>query len=200
MKKVLVIALFSIGAFVSAQSGSAFGVRAGLNYGATGDLATDFNNVRENADSNLGYHFGFFAKFDVGPLYVRPELLYTRLLSDYSAARFNLEKIQAPFLVGINVIGPLNVFAGPSFQYTLDTELEENERAGVDFDFEEIEDRFTIGAQFGVSVYFSNLEVGLRYDRSFGNNIAEFAVNNGIDNVRVDTRSEQLVLALSLQL
>ncbi len=200
MKKILLVCALVCGSIVFGQNNNAFGIRAGLGYGATGDLSTDISNATEDPDGNVSYQFGFFAKFDLGPLYLRPELLYSRLFSDYTDARFDLEQINAPLLLGVNVVGPLNVFAGPSLNYTLDTELDENERAGVRFDFEDIEDRFTIGLQLGASVYFNNLEIGLRYDRALNENVAEFAANNDIGNVRVDTRTEQFILALSLQL
>lgn len=199
MKKIFLVLALVCGSMALGQNNNAFGLRASLGYGSTGDLSTDIQNA-EDPDGNVGYQFGVFAKFDLGPLYLRPELLYSRLFTDYSNARFDLEQINAPVLIGVNVVGPLNIFAGPSLNYALDTELEENERAGVDFDFQDIEDRFTIGVQFGASVYFNNLEVGLRYDRALNENVAEFAASNGIGNVRVDSRTEQFILALSLQL
>ena len=202
MKKIIIVFALVCTALTFGQNNNAFGVRANLSYGSSGDLSTDVSNAKENPDSNIGYQFGFFAKFDLGPLYLRPELLYSRLFSDYRDTRFDLEQINAPILLGVNVIGPLNVFAGPSLNYTLDTELDENERAGVRFDFEDIEDRFTVGLQLGASVYFNNLEVGLRYDRALSDNVAAFAVENDIaESTRfVNTRTEQIILSLSLQL
>jgi hypothetical protein len=200
MKNICILFLVLSGSFCFAQGNGAFGFRAGLNYGSTGDLTQDSSNLKNNPDDNIGYHFGFFAKADLGPIYFRPELLYTRLLNDYEVGRLNTHKIDAPLLFGINVIGPLNIFAGPSLQYIFDMELDELDFAGNVFDFDNIEDRFTVGAQIGASVYFNNLEVGLRYERSLNENVATFAANNGLGNIEVDSRVEQLILALSLQL
>ena len=199
MKKLVFLFAILCTSLTYAQNNNAFGLRAGLGYGSTGDLSTDLENI-EDPDGNVGYQFGFFAKFDLGPIYLRPELLYSRLFSDYSEGRFDLEQINAPVLIGVNVVGPLNLFAGPSLNYTLDTEFEENVRAGNRFDFEDIEDRFTVGVQFGASVYFNNLEVGLRYDRALNENEARFVGNNGLGERRIDSRTEQFILALSLQL
>ena len=43
-----------------AQSGSGFGIKAGLNYNANGDYVNSFNTNIENPDRNIGYHFGVF--------------------------------------------------------------------------------------------------------------------------------------------
>ncbi len=200
MKNIFIALLMVVSSCGFAQGDGAFGFRAGLNYGSTGDLKFDTGNVRSNPDDNIGYHFGLFAKADLGAVYLRPELLYTRLQSDYSEGRLNLHKIDAPLLLGVNIIGPLNIFAGPSLQYIVDMQLDEFEFQGDKFAFEDIEDRFTVGAQAGISVYFNNLEVGLRYERSLNENVATFAANNNLGNLRVDSRVEQVILALSLQI
>jgi hypothetical protein len=200
MKNLLVLLIIITGMTSYAQSNGSLGFRAGLNYGSTGDLSQDATNLRTSPDDNIGYHFGIFVKADLGPIYLKPELLYTRIFSDYNIGRVNTYKLDMPLLVGFNVIGPVNIFAGPSLQYILEMELDEIDFAGNVFDFDEIEDRFSVGAQFGASVYFNNLEIGLRYERSLNENVATFAANNGIGNIRVDSRVEQFILALSLQL
>ena len=35
-----------------------------------------------------------------------------------------MQKIDAPLLVGIKVLGPISVFGGPSLQYILDSEFD----------------------------------------------------------------------------
>lgn len=200
MRNLIVVVMVMVGMICYAQNNGSLGFRAGLNYGSSGDLTQDATNLRSNPDDNIGYHFGLFVKADLGPVYVRPELLYTRLQSDYSQGRLNIHKIDLPLLIGVNVLGPINIFAGPSLQYIVDMELDEFDFDGNRFDFEEIEDRLTVGAQFGASVYFNNLEIGLRYERSLNENVATFATNNGIGDISVDSRVEQFILALSLQL
>lgn len=200
MKRIIIVLALLVSSVSLAQGNGAFGFRAGLNYGSSGDLTVDASNIRTNPEDNLGYHFGIFAKADLGLVYLRPELLYTRLLSDYNEGRVNLHKVDFPLLIGVNVLGPINIFAGPSLQYVLDMELDELTFQGNTFDFNDIEDRFTLGTQFGASVYYNNLEIGVRYERSLNENVATFAANNGIGNVRVDSRVEQIILAISLQL
>jgi hypothetical protein len=112
------------------------------------------------------------------------------LNSEYSVGQFEVQKLDAPILVGLNIIGPLNIFAGPSLQYILDTELE-------GFDVNDAQEEFTVGAQLGVGLDFGRLGIDLRYERGFNENEVEFS---GIDRRRIDTRPEQLIVALSLSL
>lgn len=190
MKNILSIAFVLVSALSFAQSGSGFGVKGGLNYGSTGDFENEIRAGAEDPDSKIGYHLGFYAKADLGPVYVRPELIYTKLNSEYSVGQFEVQKLDLPVLVGINVLGPLHVFAGPSLQYILDTELE-----GELID--DVNNRFSVGAQLGVGLNLGRLGVDLRYERGLNENEVEFS---GINNSRIDTRPEQLILALSLSL
>jgi len=190
MNKLLTGAFVLIGTFSFAQTDSGFGIKGGLNYGSSGDFENEISAGVEDPDSKIGYHLGFFAKADLGPIYIRPELIYTKLNSEYSVGQFEVQKLDAPILVGINIIGPLNIFAGPSLQYILDTELE-------GFDVNDAQEEFTVGAQLGVGLDFGRLGIDLRYERGFNENEVEFS---GIDGRRIDTRPEQLIVALSLSL
>ena len=183
-----------MGTMTFAQTDSGFGLKGGLNYGSTGDFENEINNNVENPDSKIGYHLGVFAKADLGRIYIRPELIYTKLSSEYSIGDFEVKKLDAPILVGLNVIGPLHVFAGPSLQYILDTDFQTD---NANFDLGDAEDDFTVGLQLGVGLNLGKLGVDLRYERGLKENEAEFS---GLSNSRIDTRPEQLILALSLSL
>lgn len=190
MKHLLTAAFLSIGAITFAQSDSGFGIKGGLNYGSSGDLRNEITNNSENPDSKIGYHLGVFAKADLGVVYIRPELIYTKLNSQYSVGDFEVQKLDLPLLVGVNIVGPLNVFAGPSLQYILDTKLE-----GIDVN--DVRDEFSVGAQIGVGLDLGRLGIDLRYERGFKENEVEFF---NINPSRIDTRPEQLIIALSLSL
>lgn len=190
----LTVILVFVGFGLTAQNKSLFGFKGGLNYGSNGDYFEAIGTNAENPDRNIGYHVGVFAKIGK-KLYFRPELVYTATKSDYNSNEFSVKKIDAPLLIGVKVIGPLSVFAGPSLQYLLDSEFE-----GIDIDT--VEDEFSIGLNFGVGVNFNKIGIDLRYERGFNNNEATFANNNlGVGVVsRIDTRPEQLILSLSIGL
>ena len=189
---LMALVLFSLG--VTAQSGNSFGLKAGLNYSANGDYFESISANAQNPDRNVGYHIGLFGKIG-NSIYLRPELVYTATRSDYESDEFSIKKLDLPLLVGAKVIGPLSVFAGPSFQYILDTEFD-----GINID--SVENDFSIGLNFGIGLSFNAIGIDLRYERGFNSNEATFINNNFGTNVgsRIDTRPDQLILSLSLAL
>lgn len=190
----LAVVLAFISFSLSAQNGSAFGIKGGLNYSANGDYFESIGDNAQNPDRNIGYHVGVFGKIG-NKLYFRPELIYTATKSDYDANAFSVKKIDAPLLVGIKVLGPISVFGGPSLQYILDTEFD-----GIDID--NVEDDFSVGLNFGIGVNFNKIGIDLRYERGFNDNEARFLNNNlgaGVVS-RIDTRPDQLILSLSIAL
>lgn len=191
MKKAILIFCLLAGVTTYAQTGSGIGLKGGLNFGATGDLTESIGNL-DDAASKLGFHVGAFGKLDFGTIYLRPELIYTRLNSKYdNYGDFNMNKIDMPLLVGLNIIGPVHVFAGPALQYILDTELENVELSDV-------KDDFTVGFNLGAGFNFSeNLGVDIRYERGFSENEAETIGAGGSERVALDTRPSQLIIGLS---
>ena len=185
--------MFCITAF--AQSDSGFGIKVGINYNGNGDYFESASDAATNPDKNIGYHAGIFGKIKILKLYIRPELVYTKTKSDYNGSAFDMSKLDLPVLVGVKVIGPLHVFAGPAFQYILDSEFD-----GIGIN--EIENDFSVGAHLGAGLNLGKLGIDLRYERGFGDNEARFINTNitGLPDSRIDTRPEQLILSLSLKI
>lgn len=193
MKKLILMAIFCTATGLTfAQTSSGFGIKGGLNYNANGDYFESINANAKHPDRNVGYHLGLYGKFG-DRVYFRPELVYTSTKSEYDSDDFKMQKLDAPLLVGLNVIGPLSVFAGPSLQYILDTEFD-----GIAIS--EVKDDFTVGVNFGIGFNLNKLGVDLRYERGFSKNEATF-INNNIGEgatSRIDTRPDQLILSLSV--
>ena len=101
-----------------AQTATGIGIKGGLNYNANGDYFESISTNAQHPDRNIGYHFGLFGKIG-NQVYFRPEVVYTSTKSDYNNDTFKMQKLDAPLLVGLKVIGPISVFGGPSFQYIL---------------------------------------------------------------------------------
>ncbi|MEC3908866.1 outer membrane beta-barrel protein [Tamlana sp. 2201CG12-4] len=176
-----------------AQTAQGFGIKGGLNYNSNGDYFDAINDAYKNPSSKSGFHLGAFGKFG-NDLYFRPELVYTSTKSDYDNDSFKMQKIDAPILVGLNVLGPLSVFGGPAFQYILDSEF-----SGISIN--DIEKDFTVGLNFGVGFNLNKFGIDLRYERGFNKNEARFINDNIIDaESRINTRPSQLILSLSLLL
>jgi len=184
-----VFALFCIS--VQAQSDTGFGFKAGLNYNANGDYFNSIESNYYNPDRNIGFHFGVFGKIG-NRFYLKPELVYTKTKSDYIDSGFNMLKIDAPILVGTKIIGPISFFAGPAFQYILDSEFD-------NISIDEVENDFSVGFNFGIGLNIDKIGIDLRYERGFNDNEARFIENNITSNLsRLDTRPDQLILSLSL--
>lgn len=187
----LLIAI-AIPALTFGQTAQGLGIKAGLNYNANGDYFESINDNAQNPDRNVGYHIGLFGKIG-NKVYFRPEVVYTSTKSDYNDDSFEMQKLDAPLMVGVKVLGPISVFGGPSLQYILDSEFD-----GIAIN--DVEDDFSVGLNFGIGLNFKKLGIDLRYERGFSDNEATFLGNNGINTNRLDTRPDQLILSLSLLL
>lgn len=195
MKKVfLTLVIVCVSFFSFSQTQSGFGFKAGINYNGNGDYVQSVTNNVQHPDRNIGFHFGVFGKLNfLELLYFKPELVYTKTKSNYDAADFSMQKIDAPLLLGVKVLGPLSVFAGPSFQYIVDTEF-------GDININDVKNDFSVGLNLGIGINFKKLGIDLRYERGFSDNEALFIENNITQTSRLDTRPDQLILGISLLL
>jgi hypothetical protein len=192
MKKTVLLAVMVLmGITAHAQKGSGFGIKGGLNYGANGDYFESTEQAYKDPKSNVGYHLGIFGQLG-DKLFLRPELVYTKTKSDYDNNSLDMSKLDLPVLVGVHLIGPLKVFAGPAFQYILDTDYD-----GITIG--DVENDFTVGLNIGAGLSFGKIGIDLRYERGFSEN--EVTVVDGVfADDRIDTRPDQLVLSVALKL
>jgi hypothetical protein len=180
----LVLMFFSLSVFP--QSGGGFGIKGGLNYNSNGKYFKDAEAVWGNPMNNLGYHLGVFGKINAGPVFLRPELYYTHLESEVNSTVLKTQRLDAPVLIGLNLLGSLvSVFAGPSFHYYMNDGLR-------NYDF----DAFNSGYQFGVGLNLGKLGLDLRYERVL--NEQTIAIDN-VFTGQGDFRFQQLLLGLSIK-
>ena len=171
-----------------------FGVKGGLNYDSLGDVDyTDISATNLSAGSKTGYHIGAYGKIDLLLFYLRPEIQFTKINSGFDGKDIGLSKIEAPILLGCKILGPLSVFAGPSFQYILNEDVEGTTLADV-------EENFTIGLQIGTRISFGRLGMGVRYDRGFTDNGVRILGVNGVGDGRIDARPNQFIVSASYEL
>ena len=173
-----------------------FGVKAGLNYDSLGDVNyTDISATQLSAGSKTGFHLGVYGKLDLLLFYLRPELQFTKINSGFQNTDIGLSKIEAPILLGYKVLGPLSAFAGPSFQYILDENIEGTTLT-------DIEENFTVGLQIGTRLSLGRFGLGIRYERGFTDNDILILGMNGvpIDGNRIDARPNQFIVSASYEL
>ena len=176
------------------QSQFEYGVKGGLNYDSLGDVDyDDFSATDLSAGSKTGYHIGAYGKIDLLLFYLRPEIQFTKINSGFDGKDIGLSKIEAPILLGYKILGPLSVFAGPSFQYILNEDVE-----GITL--ADVEENFTIGLQIGTRISFGRLGMGVRYDRGFTDNGVKILGVNGLGDGRIDARPNQFIVSASYEL
>lgn len=191
MSKKLILATFALAAFsftANAQNGDGFGIKAGLNYNANGNYFESIGDNAKHPDRNVGYHVGLYGKIG-DRFYFKPEVVYTQTKSDYRSDALKMQKIDAPLLIGAKILGPVSVFAGPSLTYILDSKF-------GDIKLKDIENDFTIGAQFGIGLNFNGFGVDVRYEKGLSKNYGVI----GVSDSRIDTRPDQLILGISFAL
>lgn len=200
-KRILLVSIAFIAMVFYANAQSGFGVKAGLSYNTTGELKQFINEtgtiIDNKGSGKSGYNFGIYGKIPMGPLYLRPELVYTKTTSEYvlnsEAVDYKMSKLDLPILLGLKVIGPLSVFAGPTIQYVLDNDFQ-------GLTYENVENDFSIGLNFGASLELGKLGLDVRYERGFTQNEVEFTGVGPNVIYRLDSRPEQIIFGVSYQL
>lgn len=93
-----------------------FGVKAGVNINNID--VDDVESSVLDVDSHAGYHLGVQARVTLGPIFVQPELLYSRSKAEYSFSGETTDvtsnSIDLPVMVGLK-FGPARVGGGLSF-------------------------------------------------------------------------------------
>ena len=177
----------------------AFGLKGGVNYNNNNGDATfssTGNDVIDGAESKSGYHAGiwFRGKLPIIGFYVRPEIVFTQIKSEYlfndALTDYNFKKIDVPVLLGKKILGFGNIFIGPSFQYILENEFSFSDLTTDDFD------KFSVGVQMGVGVEFGKVGVDVRWERGLSNTEANFVDSN----LNIDNRTNQIIFGISLEL
>lgn len=202
MKKVILVLCLAFGFSQISNAQFQYGLKGGINYNSNSveGITAAGQDVFGGAKSKTGYHIGVWTrlKIPVLGLYVRPELIYTNLENEveYNQAAkvttHTFQKIDIPVLLGKKIFGIGNVFIGPSFQYILNSDFGIDDISSVDAD------GFTMGLQFGGGVEFGKLGIDVRWERGFSNIESSFVGNLG--NVEYDTRVNQIIIGLSIQL
>jgi hypothetical protein len=148
-----------------------FGVKGGVNLSNL-----DTQNVESN-NSLTGFNLGIFGKIPITEsLAIQPELLYTTkgaklTYNNYfvnGPAEFNLNYIELPVLLVINITPNFNIHGGPYVAYLLDSNVTSNVQ-GTFFDIQnnisnEDYNRFDTGLAVGLGFDIKHFGLGARYN------------------------------------
>jgi hypothetical protein len=201
MKKVFLMMSLALACSQTSSAQLDFGVKAGLNYNSE-SIQSVSEDVFTGAESKTGYHAGIWLRFKLPIIgfYLRPEIVYTNLENELlykiretapsQTTSYNFQKIDIPVLIGKKFFGIGNVFAGPSFQYILNSDFSLNDISEVDTD------GFSVGLQFGAGIELGNLGIDVRWERGL-NTIESTFLNALSERVTFDTRVNQIIIGLS---
>ena len=190
------------------------GVNFGLNddnFGSIENIKTKIDDYDLDLKNSTGFQLGLFTEIDLITFYIRPEinLIFskskngtaftsannnTNILSEsinIAEHTYKSTDIQVPIIFGYKVLGPISIFAGPTFKYNLSN--------SSNFDLEEIEDKYNLSLLLGTRLKVKSFGVGLRYERGLNNNELLIINANGIDidNANIDTTTNKLSLNIS---
>jgi hypothetical protein len=187
----------------------------GVNFGLNDDNFGKIENIKNKIDSynldvknSTGFQLGVFTEIDLITFYIRPELNLIFSKSNNATAfqgnssinqsiniaehSFKSTDIQVPVIFGYKILGPISVFAGPAFKYSLSNSSNK-------FDLEDIKDKYTLSLLLGSRVKFRSLSLGLRYERGLNNKELLIINANGVnlENSNVDITTNKLSLNVS---
>ena len=206
MKNLVLTLVFFATVYTANAQFSNWGVKAGMNYNANGDLVVLSEEIASDPFSSsqeLGYHFGLLAEIKL-PLfmYIRPELLYTHTESSYAIesdeAKLKMDRIDIPVLLGFRVFKIGRFFLGPNFQYVLNTDLSASDNVtkikNISYD------DFNVAAQVGFGLNFGRFGADIRWEAGLLGTEALYQVDGidleEIENVKVDTDNMQFLLSV----
>ena len=197
-KKILLFAVLLSATITQAQFH--IGLRAGVNFSDMkfSDFSDNafFSNF-ENQAGNIGYHAGIYTKLSLLVVEIQPELLFTRISgsfesTDLSGKTFTndvgINRLDIPVL-GIMRVGPLRLGGGPVFSYQI---------GSINSVLEDGLGSSTWGLQLLAGVEILKIQVDARYE--FGLSDATNFVNVDGNNVNVDSRPSQFIVALAYKL
>ena len=198
LKKVICLLIFLLPPIIYSQEYSA-GLKAGGSFSLNDNGSEVYRNaVQYSAESGFGYQAGVFLEMNFGKWLLRPEVFLNQAQGEFefpeSPSTYSLEKISAPILLGYNVFGPIDVYAGPAYQFILNKEME-NSRDPLE------DDHSNLAAQVGFKVSFNRLELDLRYDFTFpSEDFQRVNFNNSNQAYFDEGRLNQVMLSLSYKI
>ena len=228
MKNLLPILLIFLSMPLAQAQRVGYGITAGTNFTSGGEIKG--NPIYEDGEmiywtgtsqgqSKTGFHGGAFVEVNFGDFFVRPELVYTSLKSEFvfpnRTSVYSVEKFDMPFLFGYNVADFMGLYAGPvyspifknSFEYKESTIVRENGKSVYLEGNSLNEPDIPVNLQFGIKSKFSGVGIDLRYEYNLSSQTPEkidiFNRDigrdpNGVNVATVeDARLSQIILSLS---
>ena len=206
MKKLnLLFLIISFNAFSQFE----YGIKGGISFNSNLNISANIESI-SNPNINIfesrnGQHIGVFLKLSINNLFVRPELIYSKIKNSYDVpivlinksnivTDFNQHKIDIPVMFGYKVFGLANIFAGPRFEFIRGVNYD-------DIDLDDLKNQYKLGLQYGIGLKFGKFEIDLRAERGFTENEINFMKNQAeVKNQYITSNGRLFLLGVSYYL
>jgi len=203
LKKLnLLFFIISLNAFSQFE----YGIKGGISFNSNLNISANIESI-SNPNINIfesrnGQHIGVFLKLSINNLFIRPELIYSKIKNSYDVpivlinkssivTDFNQHKIDIPLMFGYKVFGLANIFAGPRFEFIRGVSYD-------NIDLDDLKNQYTLGLQYGIGLKFGEFEFDLRAERGFTKNEINFMENQAeIKNQYITSQGRLYLLGVS---
>lgn len=184
MKTYFIPLFILFGITLSNAQDFTYGLKAGTNFSSGGQIRGE--SFKENdqyvywtgtsqGQTKTGFHGGGFLEVGFGNFFLRPELVYTSIKSEFifpnKSSVYSVEKLDLPFLVGYNIENLAGLYAGPVYSPMFRNDLQYKEATiirqegnvwvkGSSLN----EPTLPLNLQIGLKSEFNQLGLDLRYE------------------------------------
>jgi len=169
------------------------GWKAGLNFDSSGEIlniANEFTSVDDAKGLVNGFNVGIYTQIKLLKLYVRPELHFSKFGTTFDNITVGQSRLELPVSLGIKFLPILSAFSGLSSRLDLGNT--------GDFSLESISGDSSAGIHFGVRIHLGKFGIDARIERGISENEANLLSNNNLNIGKIDNRSTQASLGISL--
>ena len=209
MRYTIIFLFFTTSLLAQGNLGVNFGLNDD-NFGSIENIKNKIDNYDLDVKNSTGFQFGVFTEIDLITFYVRPELNLifsksqnaTALEGDSSLNQsisiaehsYKSTDIQVPIIFGYKILGPISIFAGPSFKYSLSN--------SSNFDLEDIKDKYRLSLLLGTRVKIKSIGIDLRYERGLNSGEINIINANGVNipNGNIDSTNSRFSVMISYDL
>jgi hypothetical protein len=173
-----------------------FGLKVGLNFDAAGDIVVVADQLQKQGSlkGKTGYHLGVYAKVNILAFYLRPELQFTKVSSQFEDQSIETSRIELPVSFGINMLGPVSLFFGPTAFFNLS-------QASNELKLEEIQNKTSMGLHIGTRLKLGPIGVDLRYEKGLSAMESNLLSQAGVPvGGQINTQPNQFTVGVSFKL
>lgn len=173
-----------------------YGLKGGLNFDSSGDIVVVADQLQKEGtlDGKTGYHLGVYAEVDFLIFYLRPELQYTKVSSQFENQSINTSRIELPVSFGLKLLGPVSLFLGPTAFFSLSQDSNE-------LTLDKIQNKTSLGLHIGARLKLGPVGVDLRYEKGLSAMESKLLSQAGVPvGGQINTQPNQFTVGVSYKL